>query len=85
MGDEQKQRPRFVQDARMQWYFDHKAELERDHAGEWVAIGPEGLLAWGSDLVRVKQEAQDRGAVRPLLTGVQAKEFQGKVFIRVVQ
>jgi hypothetical protein len=66
----------------MQWYFDHKAELERDHAGEWVAIGPEGLLAWGTNLTDMKKEARQQGVEEPLFAPITARQYQGAIFIR---
>jgi len=79
--EEEKQKPKFVQDARMQWYFEHKAELERDHPGEWVAIGPNGIVAWGHDLTEMKKKARESGVDDPLFAPIRDRELQGMKFI----
>ena len=66
----------------LRWFHEHKAELEAEHAGEWAAIGPEGLVSVGPDLKTVMDEAEARGVPGAISVGIRAKEYQGVNFIR---
>jgi hypothetical protein len=56
--------------------------LEANHAGKWIAVGPNGLLAVGDSLDVVADEARSKGNDDPLLTVVRRKDFQGVDLIR---
>ena len=65
----------------LRWFHEHKAELEAEHAGEWAAIGPDGLVSVGPDLKSVMEEAASKGFPDAIATGIRAKEYQGMNFI----
>jgi hypothetical protein len=66
----------------MKWFHQNRKWLEDNHAGKWVAIGPDGLLAVGDTLDAAADEAKSKGHDDPLLTGIRRKELQGVDLIR---
>jgi hypothetical protein len=64
------------------WLADHHDELERHHAGEWLAVDGYKLIAHGYNLTEVLDEARASGAPNPLVTAVRQKEWQGAIIIR---
>ncbi len=66
----------------MKWFHQNRKWLEQNHAGKWIAVGPEGLLAVGDSLDVVAEEARAKGNDDPLLTGVRRKELQDVDIIR---
>ena len=59
-------------DAAFQWCRSN-AEILRDYCGQWVAISPAGLLAYGYDLEEVLATSKSKGYARPLLYKVAPK------------
>jgi len=68
-------------EAELRWFHEHKTELEAEHAGEWVAIGPEGIISIGRDLDAVMNEAAAKGFPNAIAKGIRAKEHQGTTFV----
>jgi hypothetical protein len=58
-----------AEDREGEWIEAH-LELLAQHAGQWVAIGPQGILAYDDDLLVVQELARQRGAVDPLFLQV---------------
>ena len=54
------------------WYRSNPKVLA-EYCGEWVAIGPEGVLAHGDDLKKVMVQSKRKGLPRPLLCKVPPK------------
>ena len=52
----------------MAWFQAHIAELMERHPGEWVAISVEGLVAHGTDLNLVMQEAARSNIPSPFVS-----------------
>lgn len=68
--------------AEMAWLGANKEWLEREHAGEYVAVVGTSIVAHGSDPVRVHEEAVDKGHPRALIHRVLPREYQGMKFVR---
>lgn len=51
-------------------FFDTNPELERELAGQWVALDGETLVSHGSDLADVLRRARDAGHTHPYITRV---------------
>ena len=64
------------------WVEANRNWLEQNHAGKWIAVGPEGLLAVGDSALAVSEDAKLKGYADPLLTAVRRRDFQGIDLIR---
>ena len=53
-------------DGAIKWYRAHAESVGR-HFGEWVAMGPNGVVAHGTDLKVVSGHAKKKGFAHPLL------------------
>jgi hypothetical protein len=65
----------------LRWFQEHRLELEATHPGEWVAIGPDGLISVGADLADVLDEAKSKGFPDALAMGVRARDYLGSMRI----
>ena len=59
-------------DGAIKWYRAHAESVGR-YFGEWVAIGPTGVVAHSTDLKEVSVQAKKKGFARPLLHKVPPK------------
>ena len=71
-----------VRSEEMEWLAANRGWLERQHAGEWVAVQGSVLVAANKDLQRVMQESQAKGIDHPLLTAIPKKDYQGVIVVR---
>lgn len=58
---------RRLQQPRLDWFLEHRDELLREHHGNWVAIGSQGLLASGELRARVREQARRDSGEVPLM------------------
>ena len=58
--------------AALTWQRAHP-EAAKEFAGQWVAIGPKGILAHGEELRAVRNKAEKKGWAQPLLWKVPPK------------
>ncbi len=61
----------------MKWLSENDAFLREHYAGEWLALDGPRLVAHGKDLMAVIAQAREQGVDNPLLSCVQAREYQG--------
>jgi hypothetical protein len=64
------------------WIRDNKHWLEREHAGQWIAVQGYALIAVGSDAADVMAKAKGQGVELPLLDVVPSREAQASIVIR---
>jgi hypothetical protein len=74
--------PKRVSSKELEWYEKNRSWLEKEHAGKWIAIKGDKLIAAGDTLDSVLDEAEVKGIKHPLVTGVRRKELQGIPMIR---
>jgi hypothetical protein len=74
--------PKRVRSPELEWYERNQDWLEKEHAGKWIAIKEDKLIAVGDSLDAVMDEAQWKDIARPFVTGVKRKELQGIPMIR---
>ena len=64
-------------------WIDRNADfLRQNHAGEWIAVQGERLVAAGPKLKDVLKQAESEGINDPLITAVQRKEYHGVMMFR---
>lgn len=67
--------------AEMEWLAINKSTLRTEHPGEWIAIGPEGLLANAPTMKELMELCSREGHINPFITGIPTadvpKEFFG--------
>jgi hypothetical protein len=71
-----------VREAEMRYLHENREFLEANHAGEWVALEGDRLLAVGKDLAAVRKEAAAKGVMNPLVTAVKRKDYQNVYIVR---
>jgi hypothetical protein len=58
----------FIRSEEMEWLSANRREMERTHAGRWVALSGNRLIATGMDARTVFLEAINAGFPRPFIT-----------------
>ena len=64
------------------WLRDNRDWLRSEHAGEWVAIEGDQLLAIGPHLEEVMKQARLQGVEVPFVDAVRSKRYQGVTLFR---
>ena len=59
-----------LQDLEMAWIQAHRQELVDLYAGEWVAVGADGLIAHAPNLAVLTRLASEAGVADPFITAV---------------
>jgi len=57
-------------DRELAWISEHREALFPAHAGEWIAVDGERLVATAGDLPTLMQRAADRGYPHPFVTHI---------------
>jgi len=57
-------------DRELAWISAHREELFPVHAGKWIAVGGDGLIATADDLPSLMRLAAERGHPHPFVTHV---------------
>jgi hypothetical protein len=71
-----------IRSTEMEWLEENRGVLERDYAGQYVAVVGNRLVANGSDPRNVRREATEKGHSNALIHRVLPREFQGMKFVR---
>jgi hypothetical protein len=58
------------------WIQKNQDYLWEHHAGQWIAVAGEELVAFGDDPALVRAEARRKGYPKALVSGVRRKEYQ---------
>jgi uncharacterized protein DUF5678 len=58
------------------WIQKNQDYLWEHHAGQWIAVVGEKLVAFGDDPADVWAEAREKGYPKALVTGVRRREYQ---------
>ncbi len=69
----------------MDWISANKEWLEREHAGEYIAVSGSTMVSHGPDPIAVHEEAARSGHAGALIHRVLLKEYQGLRFVRLVE
>jgi hypothetical protein len=64
------------------WLDANMRDLEENHAGQWVALQGDELIAVGDKLSDVLAAARSKGVENPLITAIRAKKYQGVQMFR---
>ncbi len=64
------------------WIQKNRDYLWAKHAGQWIAVAGEELIATGSTPSAVREEAEQKGYPHALITGIRRREYQGIRMIR---
>ncbi|MBI3973044.1 MAG: hypothetical protein HY332_17335 [Chloroflexi bacterium] len=65
-----------VHDRELAWISEHQEELFPAHAGEWIAVEGETLIATASDLPTLMRIARDRGHPHLFVTHIPLEPIQ---------
>ena len=71
--------PRAVEHA---WIAKNAKFLRENHAGDWIAVQGDRLVAAGPSLKAVLDKAKEEGVDDPLITAIQRKELHGVMMFR---
>jgi hypothetical protein len=71
--------PRAVEHA---WIAENMDFLRANHAGEWIAVQGDRLVAAGPRLKEVLDTARALGIADPLITAIQRKDLHGVMMFR---
>ena len=77
-----KSKPIIVRSEEMEWLAANREWLEREHAGEYVAIVGSTMIAHGPDPLEVHAHAASKGHPLALIHRVLPREYQGMKFVR---
>jgi uncharacterized protein DUF5678 len=72
MGD----RPIRIDNTEVVWIQKNQDYLWEHHAGQWIAVAGEQLVAFGDDRAAVSEEARLKGYPKAVVTGVRRREYQ---------
>jgi hypothetical protein len=71
-----------AREAELRWLAENEALVERQYAGQWIAVQGDRLVAAADSLDEVLDAAKEKGASDPLVTAVKRKDLQGTILIR---
>ena len=71
-----------VRSEEMEWLAANRAFLEREHAGEYIAVVGRAMIAHGPDPLEVHSQAVSKGHPLALIHRVLPREYQGMKFVR---
>ena len=71
--------PRAIEHA---WIAENRDYLREKHAGHWIAVQGDRLVAAGPTLKEVLAKAKSEGIADPLITAIQRKDLHGVMMFR---